>query len=181
MSNKKSARTGEQTNTTMPVEPPGYATLGDLLRSRAEQRLRSQFDTSGIEAGGIQDINSTFDPISMSVNNSLTSRGLAGSPVAGSADATLGAARGSQIAQFLNTLPQLRRQYENQDFAAASSLYNARPMGSTQHGTVINPGSAAGGAFGSAAEMLAFLAGQGMLSGGGNASAGIGINDGGWG
>jgi hypothetical protein len=138
-----------------------------MLRSRAEQRLRRSLDMSGYEANGISDINSTFDPIEMSVNNSLTSRGLGTSPVAGAADATLGAARGGSIAQFLNTIPDRRRQMENEDFDAARMFYATRPMGTTttQKGTVINPGNVAAGAFGSAGEMLAYLAGKGLLGG----------------
>lgn len=176
LSNTKGARTGQQTNTTVPVEPAGYATLGDLLRSRAVERLRSSMDMSGLEANGIADINSAFDPVEMSVNNSLTSRGLGTSPVAGAADATLGAARGGSIAQWLNQIPQIQRDYQSQDFAAANSVFASRPLGSTQSGTVINPGSAAGSAFGSAAEMLAFLAGQGLLGGGTKKDPLAGVN-----
>lgn len=163
LSNTQGARTGQQTNTTMPVENPAYASLGELLRSRAMQRLNSSMDMSGYEANGIRDINSTFSPISTSVNNSLTSRGLATSPVAGAADATLGAARGSSIAQYLATLPQIQRQMQNEDFSAAAGLYSAAPRGSTQSGTVINPGSAVGSGIGSAAELLAYLHGQGLF------------------
>lgn len=175
LSNKKSARTGEQsgTSTTMPVENHAYATLGDMLRARATERLRSSMDLSGLEASGISDINSTFDPVEMSVNNSLTSRGLGTSPVAGAADATLGAARGGSIAQWLNQLPTLKRQYQNEDFNAANMVFAGRPLGQTtqQQGTVVQPGSVAGGGIGSAAEMLAFMAGQGLLGGGGGGTS----------
>lgn len=173
LSNTKGARTGQQsgsqTSTVTPVENPAYASLGDMLRQRAMQRLNSSMDMSGVAANGISSINSTFDPISMGVNNSLTSRGLGTSPVAGAADATLGAARGSQIAQYLNTLPQLQRQYQNEDFNAANSVFAARPLGTTQTGTQTGtstaPGSALGSGIGSAAEMIAFLHGQGLLGG----------------
>lgn len=160
LSSRSGARTG--TSTVSPVEPAGYSTLGDLLRSRAEARLRSSMDMGGFEASGIQNINDAFRGISDSVNNDLTSRGLGTSPIAGTAVTNVETARGGNIAEFLNSLPLLQRQMQDQDFQNANSLYANRPIGQTQ--TAVQPGSAAGNAAGSAAEMLAFLQGQGLFS-----------------
>lgn len=155
----------KQTSVTNPIEPAGYSTLGDLLRSRATSRMLSNTDMSGYEANGISDINSVFNPISQSVNNSLTSRGLATSPVAASADATIAAQRGSNIAQFINTIPQLQRQYQNEDFDRAANLFNARKTGVSQttSGSDV-PGGVLGGAASGVLEHLGELVGQGLLS-----------------
>lgn len=173
LSNKKSARTGTQSNTTTTTfnEPAEYRTLGDLLRSRIENRLRSSVDLGGYEAQGLTGINDAFAGAQTALNADLTSRGLATSPIAATAGTNLQAERGTNIAQFLNQLPLLRRQMEGEDLNAANAFYQARPRGTTvsQHGTQIVPGSAAGSAFGSAAEMLAFFAGQGLFKGGGTA------------
>ncbi len=178
LSNKKSARTQEQSNrststsTTSFSEPAEYKTLGDLLRSRIESRLRSTMDMGGYEAGGVGAINDSFAGAQTALDADLTSRGLATSPIAGAAGGNLQSERGTNIAQFLNTLPQLKRQMEGEDLSAANTFYQSRPRNSTttqtgtQSGTTIMPGSVAGGAFGSAAEMIAFLAGQGLLGGG---------------
>ena len=162
LENKKSART----TTSTPTLAPEYKTLSDLLRGRAEDRLRSSFDTSGIEANGIQGINDSFNGVNQSIANNLTARGLANSPVAAAATTNAELARGGQISQFLNTLPQIRRQYENEDFGNALNVLN-----SARGQTTVGPGSMGAGAFGSAAELLAYLSGRGLL-GGGNKSGG---------
>ena len=144
-----------RTGTTLPTAAPGYATLGDMLRQRAEDRLRSQFDLGGYAAHGIENINSAFNPVAESIGNSLTARGLGGSPIAGNADVQLQLARGSNIAQFLNTLPQLKRQFQLEDLGAAQSVYQ-QGLGAT----TVQPGSPFSSGLGSAAELLAYLHGQ---------------------
>ena len=72
---------------------PEFKTLSDMLRSRAEDRLRGSMDMSGIEATGIQGINDAYGGAEMALENSLTSRGLGTSPVAGAANLNLGRRR----------------------------------------------------------------------------------------
>ncbi len=158
LSNTKAART----STAMPTVSPEYKTLGDLLRSRAEERLRSTIDMRGYEANGISNINDAFGGISQTLNNNLTSRGLGTSPVAGAVDANTQMARGGNIAQFLNTIPQLQRQMQSDDMTQAMNIFQ-QGLGQTNVGA----GSALGSAFGSGAEMLAFLHGKGAFGGGG--------------
>ena len=156
---------GTGTTTVTPVEPAGYATLGEMLRTRAQAKLKSPFDIGGYEAGGIQNINESLAGTEMALQNKLTASGLADSPVAGAAQQKFELGRGGQIAQFRNTLPQIQRQIENEDFGIAADFYNTRPIGQTQ--TTTQPGGAVSGGIGSAAEMLAWLAGQGLLGGDG--------------
>lgn len=156
-------RQGARTSTTSTTENPTYAGLGDLLRQRITDRLNSTYDMGGYAANGIQGINDAFGGAQTGLDASLTSRGLGTSPVAGAGEATLQAARGSNIAQFLNSLPQLRRDMQAQDLGLASNFYAQRP----QTTTTVAPGSVAGGAFGSAAEMIAYMSGKGLLGGGG--------------
>lgn len=155
---------GPQTTTVTPNENPAYATLGDMLRQRAKQRLAGSFDLGGYTASGIGNINEAFTGFGDTLNNELTSRGLASSPVAASAMSNADIARRGNIAQFLNTLPQVQRQIESQNFNDAAGFYNAAPQGQTQ--VTEQPGGALAGGIGSAAEMLAFLAGQGLIGGG---------------
>ena len=104
---RKGARTSTSTSTIN--EPPAYAGLGDLLRKRITDRLNSTYDMSGYTANGIKDINNAYGGVDQSINNSLTSRGLGTSPIAGAADIHSGLARAGNIAQFLNTVPMLQR------------------------------------------------------------------------
>jgi hypothetical protein len=129
----KSART----TTTMPTLSPEYKTLADLLRSRVESRLSSMGpDLSGYQTSGIGDINTTFGGIQRSIANNLTARGLGTSPVAGAVGANLDIARGQKIADFMNQIPLLQRQFQNEDMANALQVLN---LG--RGATSVGPGS----------------------------------------
>lgn len=180
LENTKGARTGTQTGTqtTTPGENPQFANMGNLLRSLYERRLNADVPLEGYEASGLQGINDAFAGVQQNLDANLTSRGLATSPVAGAAQSNLQAARGGQMAQFLNNLPLLRRQLQDQDIAQASAFYSAqpRPTTTTQTGTFVQPGSAGGSAFSSAAEMIAYLAGKGLFGGGAKKDPLAGVN-----
>lgn len=157
---------GARTTTSTPTFGPEYSTLAGLLRSRAEDRLRTGTDLGGYTANGISGINNAFGGVKQTIDNNLTSRGLGTSPVAGAVDANAELARAGNISQFLNNLPLLQRQLQTEDMNAAGDVLNMGRGTST-----VLPGSAAGSAFGSAAEMLAFLHGQGIFGQGGNTVA----------
>lgn len=149
-SNTKGART------SAPVIAPEFKSLSDMLRNRALSGLRSSMDLGGLTAGGINNINQAFGGVQQAVQNNLTSRGLGTSPVAGAVDANLQIARGGNIADFLNTVPQLQRQFQTQDINNASNVL--------RFGTGnVSPGSAVASGIGSAAEMLAYLRGEGLI------------------
>jgi hypothetical protein len=155
-----SGREGARTTTSTPTLPPEFQSFQDLLRSRIEDRMRSSFDTRGLEATGIQNINDAYRGVGAGLDNSLTARGLATSPVAAAGETDLAMSRAGDIGQWLNQLPQIQRDYQNQDFGQAGALLN-----SVRGSKTVAPGSAAGGALGSVSEMLAFLAGQGLFGG----------------
>ncbi len=119
--------------------PGQYQTLADLLRGRAEDRLRQSADISGYKSQGLQDINSAFQNIGQSVNNNLTARGLATSPVAGAVTANLNAARGAGLAQFMNSLPLLQRQLQAQDIGIGQSVLGPQ-LGRTAPGSALATG-----------------------------------------
>jgi hypothetical protein len=158
LSNTKGART----STYMPTIAPEYKSLADLLRGRVEERMRKQFDASGMEASGISNINDVFRNVKTASDNNLTSRGLATSPVAGAVDTNLETARGGNIAEFLNSIPQIQRQYENDDLSNALNVLNLGRGTET-----VAPGSAVGSAFtsgvGSMARLLGMMHGQGTF------------------
>ena len=171
LANRKGARTGTEsgTSTTTYNEPPAYASMGDLLRQRIMDRLNSTYDMRGYEASGLAGINDAFSGAQTNLNADLTARGLATSPVAATAATNLGTERGSNIAQFLNSLPDRQRAMQGDDLSRAAAFYAARPLSTTvtSSGTSVAPGSAAGGAFASMARMLAYLQTQKQLNAGG--------------
>lgn len=180
--NTQGARTSTSSSTITPGENPQVAGIGSMLRSMYAAKLGAPTPLAGYSANGLQSINDTFAGIKQNSDNSLTARGLASSPMAATADTNINTARGSQMASFLNNLPLLQRQMQNEDLSSASNFYNAQPRPMTQNGTNVGAGSAAAGAFSSAATMLAYLQGKGMLGGGsgggsGSGSSGLSIGD----
>lgn len=135
-SKQKTTQSQQFTNRQTPTELPEWGELGNLLRSSVTQRLQQgpgQF-LRGYEETGIGRINRTFDTLRQAQENSLTRRGLAGSPIAGASDLGLNLGRGSQIADFQSRIPLLERDIGNQDLGMAMSLFGSRPLGQTASG-----------------------------------------------
>lgn len=178
---RKSARTTtstgnnsfSNTTTNTPTDNPQFAAFRDLLLSRATNRLNQSVPLAGYEAQGIGNINNVSRVLAGNRENALTARGLAGSPIAAQADLQGDLARGGQIAQFQNTLPLVQRQAEGEDLDFARMLYGMSPRSTTttnsgtgqQSSTGVAPGSPLQGGISSLADMLAYLAGKGLLGG----------------
>lgn len=165
--NTKGARTSTSQSTVGYTEPAEYKSMGDLLRARYTQKLNSTTPLEGYEANGLSNINDVFRGLKLASDNNLTSRGLGTSPVAATADTNLEGARGSQMAQFLNSLPLLQKQLGDQDLQSAADFYARRPLTTTTNSTGVAPGSAVGGAVTSGvttmAKLLGILHGQGSF------------------
>ncbi len=159
LANSEGARTGTQA----PTIAPGYQSLADLLKARAMARLNMGTDMGGYRASGVNNINSAFDNAALGTNAGLEARGLATSPVAAAVAGKANTARAGDIATFLNGIPLLQRQLQDQDMANATNQVGRFGVGQQ----TVAPGSAVAGGFGSAAEMLAYLNGKGVLGGGG--------------
>jgi hypothetical protein len=164
------------TQTTTQTLDPKFGPLQSMLMEQVMGRLRDGGLPKGIETAGIGNINRTFDLIGQRTGNDLTARGLGSSPVAGAVEGNLQNARGGEIAQFQNSLPQLARQNQFQDLMMAQGLLG-QGRGSTQ--TQTDPGNPLGGAFSNLASMLGLLIGQGKL--GGAKLPGVPVNVGGLG
>lgn len=177
LDNRESARTGKQsgsfnnTSTSTPVELPEWSPFSNLLRDSITKRLSTPVPMEGYKAQGLSNINNASGLIQQSIKNKLVGSGLAGSPIEGNAAIQGELARGSQAVNFLNEAPLQERAMQNQDLQLAMQLFGQRPTGKTltstgkSEGTYTQPGSMLGGAFGDAASMLGWLAGQGLLGG----------------
>lgn len=165
--NTAGARTSTSTSTMTPGENPQVAGIGSMLRNIYAAKLGAPTPLAGYSANGLQNINDTFAGIKQNSDNNLTSRGLATSPVAATVDTNLDAARGGQMATFLNNLPLLQRQMQNEDLGSATNFYDAQPRPVTSSGTNVNPGSAVGAALASGSmtmmKLLGILHGQGSF------------------
>lgn len=168
-------------SSTTGLNPQGQGVL-DRLSEIINHRLTNPTDMAGYRSQGLGNLNSTFQTMRQVLENNLTRRGLAGSPVGAVANNTLDVARGGQAADFLNSLPLLQRDQQTQDIGLMGSLLSFYPRtttgSGTQSGSQTYPGGMASGAFGSAAEMLAFLAGSGAFGQGGGRGVGTGTQRG---
>lgn len=171
--NRKSARTATSDFSRTDTEQyaPEYSPLQSLLISNVMRRLQSPSALpAGYAATGIGNINNISQLLRSRLENDLTARGLAGSPVAAAASASGEQARGTNIAQFQNQLPILERELQNQDLAAAMNFLRTAPMtrSITGRGTEVAPGSAMSAGLGGLAGLLGELFRRGSLGGGKN-------------
>ncbi len=146
-------REGARTTTSTPTVSGDYKTLADLLRSRAESRLRSSTDLSGLMASGISGINNAYGGAQTALNNNLTARGLATSPVAATGETNLQLGRAGSIAEFMNQLPLLQHQLQGQDMTQALQLVDQLGRGTN----VVGPGSATAAGLSGLSQLIANL------------------------
>ena len=140
------------TSTTFPTFDPAFAPLLEPLIGAALGRLRNRGGLpAGYEAQGIQGINSSFDFARSGLQNRLASSGqqIAGAPSPASvlANTNLETARGAQIGQFETGLPNVARDFEDQDIAQALGVLGlGRGSTSTTNmtGTNLVPGQSFG-------------------------------------
>ena len=157
------------TSTTTPNLTPEMQSLYSLMAGNVSNRLQGQTPLQGYEATGLQNINSTSDAIGNSIRNRLVASGTYGSPNASTALNNLDVSRGTQAAQFRNSIPMLQNSLDLQNLGAAGTVFGLGPQGSTttRSGTgqdVTNyPGNVAGGALGGLGGALGFLIGQGAF------------------
>lgn len=169
---KKSTQQGSQDLWSYPTEQSAWGSgLGTRLSDILSGRLGQPTSLEGYEAGGMQDINTTYDLANQSLENRLGSMGLLQSPMAGTAASNMESGRAGELARFSQKLPLLQRQLQNEDINLASRLYALRPQGTHQTGTTTGEytgsGNMLGGGFSNASTMLAFLYGMGAFGGGG--------------
>lgn len=174
------ANKSKQTST--PTMDPKYAGLQDLLLQTMQSRLSAPSALpAGYVGAGVRNINASYDAAGKATENALTSRGLAGSPVAAHADLTRTLARAGDVGTFRSNAPLVEREMQNQDLGMANNLLGMG-RGVTSTGTA---GGGMGGAMDSLAGYLGYLQGKGIFGQLPGAKkpgtpTGGGINAGGW-
>jgi hypothetical protein len=121
--------TSSNTSTTTPNLSPSTQSLIDNLTKRYASL--STPSLSGYQAQQTQGINRSADLQKQSVNNIMASRGLAQSPVSGTAEANVEARRIGQINNLNASLPLLKNQLDVSNLGAATNFLNAVPHGTT--------------------------------------------------
>lgn len=179
-STSTNTNTNTGTSTTTPTLNPAFEPIQNMLLPAVTRRLSSPTALpAGYETEGIARINRTHDLVKMGLENDLTSRGLATSPVAGSVMENFSRGRAGDITSFQNMLPEIERDRQNEDFNLAMQVLGmGRGSTSTSTGTNTNTGTTtgtgtqqpSGGGLGGGlegfADILGFLLGSGAFGGG---------------
>ena len=150
----------------------------DLFRRYAQQ-LQEGTDLSGYQNEGLSNINRGADIQRMILQQSLARRGLSGSPTGIYANNLIDSNRVGSGVSFLNQIPLLRRQLQDQALTGASNFLRSTPYGTrttgttnesgfgTSHtvgsGTNTTPGNQVGGLLGGFGSTLSALIGLGAF------------------
>jgi hypothetical protein len=144
-SSSNASQNQQYSGTMTPVEQPQWTGMGDVLRNTILDRLNNpQTVPDQYAATGIGNVNKTFNTLGQSLQSRLAARGLTGGGIEGNAMTNLETARGGGVVDVLNSVPQLQRQWNQEDLMNALRLYSTRPMGSTTSGTASGTSEQAG-------------------------------------
>jgi len=126
---------GQQTASTRPDLNPLQQRLIDMFSQGAQNMYQRGLDTSGYQATGLRNINDASDIQQKLMENILAQRGLSYSPAAATSLSGIEQGRAHEISQFMNSIPLLQRQMQQQDIGQLMQAFGAQPYGSTQTGT----------------------------------------------
>ena len=125
------------------LDPQTQALL-DQLTSSYSSYAKSPLDFRGYQASGIQGINQNSDLQKQAVDSIMASRGLATSPVTGTALANLENSRFGQINQFNQQLPLLQNDLIGKNLGEAAGFFNLIPKNISTLNTTAGQQSQAG-------------------------------------
>lgn len=143
-SSSTSQQSGSTSGTSMPMFDPRFAPLLNSLLGRTQAQLnRGTSLPAGFATDLAENVNASFGGARTNLENSLTARGLASSPVAGTALQGLEVSRGGALADALNQIPLLERQFGQEDVNNALRILGLG-QGTTTTGTFSSRGSSTG-------------------------------------
>lgn len=174
LANRKKQAEQTSTQTTDTTSAPQYDDkalyMRNMLMDQYLDRMRFNEDMfQGYSNEGLRQINQGNDITSRALENILASRGLSNTSAGVSSQVQNQINRGNQQASFLNSIPLLRDQRQQQNILGAGQFFSSLPYATHQTGTqrstgtATQPGNALGGMFGSLGTTLAGLYGQGAF------------------
>ena len=120
------------TNTSTPNLSPIQQKLVDLFTAGSINQFQHPQDLTDYKNAGLQAINQQSDITNKAVGNMLASRGLSFSPAAATAQTQGLINQGNQQTNFLESLPLLQRQFQQENIRQLLSSFGAIPTGQTQ-------------------------------------------------
>lgn len=134
-STTNSSQTGTQTGTTTPnLSPLQQALIGLFTQGAADTYKQSQ-NLTPYTAQGLEQIEGQGSANRQTLNNILSSRGLSFSPAAATALTQNALNTGNQQSQFVNQVPLLQRQLQQQSLQQLIQAFGVIPTGVTSTGT----------------------------------------------
>lgn len=121
-----STKTSNQYSQT-PTYDPATEGLRQQLIQAQQNNLNKDVDLSGYTSSGLSTINQGYDAANKALQQTLASRGLTYSPIAGSSTAALGTQRIGAGINFQNQIPLLAQQIYQQKLASALQTFAANP------------------------------------------------------
>ena len=110
-----------------PTYDPAAEGLRQQLINSQMANLNKDVDLSGYQSQGLQTINQGYDAANKALQQTLASRGLTYSPVAGSSTAALGTQRIGAGINFQNQIPLLANQLYQQKLQSALQTFASMP------------------------------------------------------
>lgn len=132
--NSSSNSTGNFNSLNAPQLNSNQNDLMNSFTNDAINRDNKPIDLSGFTAGGLQTINDGADLKSKIISNSLASKGLSFSPAAAFSQVQPQSDRIDQSTQFLNTVPLIQKQLQDQNFQNLLSAFKTIPTATETNG-----------------------------------------------
>lgn len=165
------SQSGSSSNTTTPNLSPLQQQLANQFVNQSTNLANQDPNLTGYTASGLQTINQSGNAASAALRNSLASRGLSFSGAGANAETENTLNSINQGQQFLNQIPLLQRQLQQQNIQGEEAAFGALPTGVTSSGsnsgtqttnasqnqTVSTPGGGLAGLFGGIGAGLAAL------------------------
>lgn len=120
---------GNQFGSSTPVLSPFQQALARQFTSRAQTLDNQAADMSGYTAGGLEGIDKGAQNANNILNATLASRGLAYSPAASTANTQATLNTIGQKNQFLQQIPLLQRQLQQQSLDQLMKAFQVQPVG----------------------------------------------------
>lgn len=124
-----------QQNTSSPNLTPLQKALIQQFTSGASQLYNQSTNLQPYAASGLEQINSGSNAASQAMSANLAAHGQSFSPAAATAQNQNILSRTGQQAQFMNQIPLLQRQLQEQSLGQLQGAFSAIPTGVTQTGT----------------------------------------------
>lgn len=141
--NSTSTNTGSQNTSNFSFQNPelsqGQRDLSNAAIADVIRRFRNGGpDLSGFAAGGLREINNAGDIQNKILDNILASRGQTFSPSASFSKAALESSRIGEGTRFLQTVPLVQRQFQQENLDNILNVFRSLPTAYTSGGTTNN-------------------------------------------